>query len=168
VNEWSFLPRLDDVGLPFDGLWDHDAAYDLRFCAVHRETEFLLGTASRWMSPGDFDIRNTEAALGAMLQNAIPSGFDPHLRRCQAECWGSLFSHIHNVIDKREDGDRVLYLVQWKTCWTPASHVVDQDWIPSSLEENKNQNCRRSTRLGSSFEDRKKRHEKMTVVVNPE
>jgi hypothetical protein len=95
----------------------NDAAYDRRFSFDHGETEYLLGTASRWMPPGDSDIPDTEAVLEAMLQKqkADPSEFKSRLRRCQAECWGNLYSHIHSVIDKREDGDRVLYLVRWKT-----------------------------------------------------
>ena len=97
-----------------------------------------------------------------------PSDFEPHSRRCQAECWGSLYSHVHSVLDKREDDDKVLYLVRWKACWTPENQIVDQDWIPASLEANKNRNCRRSTRLGSSFEDRKEKYKKMMVVVNLE
>lgn len=168
--EKSFLPRREGVGLPPGGVWDHDAAYDRRFCFDHGETECLLGTADRWMFPSDFGIPDAEAALEARLQKHKddPFEFEPHSRRCQAECWGTLYSHIHSVLDKGEDSGRVLYLVRWKACWTPASHVVDQDWIPASLEANKNRKCRRSTRLRSSFDDRKKKYEQMMVVVNLE
>jgi hypothetical protein len=158
------------MGLPRDGVWDHDAAYDRRFCFDHGETEYLLGTADWWMPPSDLDIPDAEATLEAMLQNHKddPSEFELHSRRCQAECWGTLYSHVHSVLDKREDRDRVLYLVRWKACWTLESHVIDQDWIPASLEVNKNPNCRRSIRLESSVDDRKKKYEKMMVVVNLE
>ena len=170
VEEESFLHCLDDVGLPSDGVWDHNAAYDHRFCFDHGETEYLLRTPERWMPASDFDILDAEAALEAMLQKHKddPSQFEQHSRRCQAECWGSLYSHIHSVLDKGEDGDRVLYLVQWKACWTPESHIDDPDYVPASLEANKNRNCRRSTRLGSSFEGMKKKYKNVMVVVNLE
>ena len=170
VEEGSFLHRLDDVRLPSDGVWDHNAAYDHKFCFDHGETEYLLGTPDRWMPASHFDILDAEAALEAMLQKHKDDsfGFGPHSRRCQAECWGSLYSHIHSVLDKGEGGDRVLYLVQWKACWTPESHVDDPGWIPASLEANKNRNCRRSTRLGSSFEDMKKKYKIVMGVVNLE
>ncbi|KIW18211.1 hypothetical protein PV08_02499 [Exophiala spinifera] len=137
------------VGLSPDKVWDHNVAYDRRFCYNHGETEYLLGTADRWMSPRDFDIRDAEGALEAMLQKHKdnPSEFQPHSRRCQAECWGILFSHVHSVLDKRGDGDRHLFLVRWKACWTPESYIIDQDWIAASLEANKNPNCRRRPRV---------------------
>ena len=80
VEEAIFLLVSDDVGLPSDRVWDHDAAYDHRLCFEHGETEDLLGTANRWMPTGDFDILNSEAALNAMLQNHTksPSKFEPH------------------------------------------------------------------------------------------
>ncbi|KAK5527652.1 hypothetical protein LTR23_011232, partial [Exophiala sp. CCFEE 6169] len=170
VEGESSLPHLEDVGLPRDGVWDHDAAYDCRFCFDHGETEYLLGTADRWMPSSDFDVPEAEAALEAMLKKHKddPSEFQPHSRRCQAECWGILYSHIYSVLDKREDSDRVLYLVRWKACWTPESHIVEKDWIAASLEANKNWHCRRSTRLRGSFNDRKKKYEEMMVVVNLE
>ena len=134
------------MGPPPGGVWDHDAAYDRRFCFDHGETEYLSWTADRWMSSGEFDIADAKAALEAMLRKHKESSFEfkPHSRRCQAECWGILYSDIHSVLDKREDGDGVLYLVRWKACWTSESHVIDQDWIPTSPIANKNRHCQRS------------------------
>ena len=37
VEEEYVLPRLEDVGLPPDEIWDHDAAYDRRFCFNYGE-----------------------------------------------------------------------------------------------------------------------------------
>src|SRR5882757_1658725 len=58
-----------------------------------------------------------------------------------------------------------LYLVRWKACWTLESKMDDVSWIPVSLAANQNPHCRRSERLAIRFEDRKKKHEKMMVVV---
>ncbi|KIX09297.1 uncharacterized protein Z518_00376 [Rhinocladiella mackenziei CBS 650.93] len=121
-------PHLEDVGLPPDGLWDHDAAYKRRFCFDHGEIEYLLGNADRWMFPGNFDVPNAAAALEAMVQQHgnSSSKFDPHSRRCQAECRGSLYFHVYSVLDKRESGTEALYLERWKTCLTPESHLVER------------------------------------------
>ena len=166
--EAGFCPPLEDVGIPRDGVWDHDAAYKSRFCYDHGQMEYLLGTADRWMAPGDFRV--PEAVLEARFHRhrKSPAKFRPHARRCQAECRGSLFSHIYSVIDRRGGGDGTLYRVQWKACWTPESNIVDKDWIASSLEINKNSLWRHSTRLENSVEERKKSYEKMMVVVNLE
>lgn len=43
---------------------------------------------------------------------------------------------------------RVLYLIQWKACWTPESYIIDKDRIPASLEADKDRNRRRSIRFG--------------------
>lgn len=161
---------LEDVGLPPDGLWDHDAAYEQRFCYNHGESEYLLGTADRWMFSSDFEIPDAEVALESMLQKYkdSPSAFEPHARRCQAECQDNLLSHVHSVIDRREHGNLNLYLIQWKACWTPEGNFGDKTWIAASLKVNKSASCRRSTRLENSFEDRKKKFDNMMVVVNLE
>ena len=44
------------IGLPLDGHWDHDAAYDHRYCFQHGEDEYLLGTPASWMSPTDLRL----------------------------------------------------------------------------------------------------------------
>jgi len=64
----NFPPSPEDIGVPADELWDHEA-YDYRFCSDHGESEYLLGTADRWMYLSDFDIPDAEATLEAMLQS---------------------------------------------------------------------------------------------------
>nr|KAK5449230.1 hypothetical protein LTR18_002319 [Exophiala xenobiotica] len=44
---------LEDIGLPSDGLWDYDAAYEQRYCYGHGEFEYLLTTPDRWISSDD-------------------------------------------------------------------------------------------------------------------
>jgi hypothetical protein len=119
------------------------------------------------MSPGDFDIRDAELALRALLQHKDnPSEIRPHTRRYQAGCWGNLYSHVHSVVDSRVYGNETLYLVQWKACWTPESNIDDKSWIAAALEAHRDPNCRRSARLENSVEDRRKKYEKMMLVVN--
>jgi len=159
---------LEDIGFPPDGLWDHNAAYEQRFCYDHGESEYLLGTDNRWMLSTDFEIRDAEVILEAMLEKHKddPSPLEPHTRRCQAECHGNLLSHVHSVIDSRKHGDLNLYLIEWKACWTPEGNIGNKTWIGASLKVNKNVSCRRSTRVENGFEDRKRRFENMMLVVN--
>lgn len=159
---------LEDIGFPPDGLWDHNAAYEQRFCYDHGESEYLLGTDNRWMLSTDFEIRDAEVILEAMLQKHKddPSPLEPHTRRCQAECHGNLLSHVHSVIDSRKHGDLNLYLIEWKACWTPEGNIGNKTWIGASLKVNKNVSCRRSTRVENGFEDRKRRFENMMLAMN--
>ncbi|ETN44458.1 uncharacterized protein HMPREF1541_10639 [Cyphellophora europaea CBS 101466] len=166
----NFPTSFEDFGLPPNQMWDHNATYDRRFCFGHGETEDLLGTANRWMSPGDFDIADAAALLEIGLRRHKDDSLDfkPHLRKCQAECFGSLWSHIYNVLDRCEHEGPSLYLVQWKVCWTPESNIDDKAWVVASLKANQNQHNRRSMRLEDSFEARKKGFDKMMSVVNLE
>ncbi|KIX00029.1 uncharacterized protein Z518_10956 [Rhinocladiella mackenziei CBS 650.93] len=56
------MPSLDskDVGLPSDRLWDHDAAYDRRYCYKHGEYEYLLGAKDTWMRLWNFVPTNAK------------------------------------------------------------------------------------------------------------
>ncbi|OCT52736.1 hypothetical protein CLCR_10519 [Cladophialophora carrionii] len=157
-------PSLTDenVGIPRDGLWEHHEAYDRRFCYDHEQTEYLLGTANRWMSADEVD--DDKGVLETMLLKPGDESptFNPHSRKCQADCRGSLLSQVHAVLNKRKRGDGVEYLVVWKACWTPEDHVDDPSWIPASLEANRDLRRHRwSTRNASSFEQRREKSEKM-------
>ncbi|KAK5404405.1 hypothetical protein LTR06_009552 [Exophiala xenobiotica] len=154
----------DDIGLPPSGFWDHDAAYEQRFCYEHGGFEYLLAPADRWMSPGDFDIPDAESALATLLEDNS-SEFEPRTRRCQAECWGSLYSQVHSVVDRRVHGFETVYLVRWKACWTPESNIEDKSWIAPALKAHRDPNRRRSMRLVNSFEERMGKYEKVMVVV---
>ena len=148
------LPNtLDEAGRPTDGLWDIVATYDRRLCYRHGKIVYLLGFADRWMHPDDFGIPNAEDKLEALLQKhqSSPSEFDPYARRCQAGCGESLISHVHAVIDKAEQDDKTSYLMEWKACETHESDIPDKSWIPASLKLDPH--CRRSGRLGNSFQD---------------
>ena len=166
--EENLVSSLNEVGPPTDTLWDITATYNQRFCYFHGEFEYLLGTADRWMHPDDFDIANAEDRLEALLQKhkSSPFEFDPYARRCQAECWGSLISHMHAVIDKAEQGNKISYLIKWKVCYTRESDIPDRSWISASLKLNPDH--RRSERLQNSFQDSREKYEKMMVVVNLE
>ena len=48
-REKNTMPIPEVIGLPLDGHWDHDAAYDHRYCFQHGEDEYLLGTPASWM-----------------------------------------------------------------------------------------------------------------------
>lgn len=162
--------NLEDVGTPSDGLWNVNAAYEQRFCYIHGESEYLLGTEDRWMSSTDFELRDADVTLKAMLHRRkdIPSAFDPHAQRCQAECEGSLLSHVHRVFESRKEDDLTLYYMEWKACWTPESMIGDKMWIGESLKANKNGSYRRSARVENGFENRKRNFESMMVVINIE
>jgi hypothetical protein len=162
--------NLEDVGSPPDGLWNVNTAYEQRFCYSHGESEYLLGTEDRWMSSTDFEIRDADVTLKAMLHRHkdTPSAFDPHARRCQAECEGNLLSHVHRVIKSRKDDGLTLYYIKWKACWTPESMIGDKTWIGESLKANKNVSCRRSARVENGFTNRKRNFESMMVVINIE
>lgn len=56
-----------DIGLPADGLWDQEGAYDERLCDSHGETEYLLRPSDRWMRPSDFHI-DAQLKLDALFE----------------------------------------------------------------------------------------------------
>ncbi len=163
------MPSLDseDVGLPPDGLWDNDAAYGQRFCYDHGQYEYLLGTRDRWMRLSDFDLPSIETKLEGLLkrQQDRPLTFDPHVRQCQAECRGNLFSHVHTVAEKRDQDGVTLYWIKWKTCWTPETAIDDKNWLPASLEVNSNPHRRRSPRQKDDLKE-KEYHERVMLVKN--
>ncbi|KIW36102.1 uncharacterized protein PV06_11614 [Exophiala oligosperma] len=175
------LPSFDSeaVGLPFDGLWDHDAAYDRRYCYSHGEYEYLLDTKDRWMRPKDFVPANAVTGLKAKeldaeikLENLHSMALvdlqdrmlalDPHARKCQAECGGAL-SHVHAVIQKKEQAGVALYRIKWKTCWTPESKLSDEAWLLGSLQANKDPRRRRSLRQRDNLKEQEYHQNVMRV-----
>jgi hypothetical protein len=165
---------LEDAGLPHNGFWEIIAAYDVRSCADHEETEYLLGTANRWISPNDLKVPKAKSLLERKLQKfkvqkteGTLKSFDPHLPRCQAGCSGTLYSHIYHVVDKHEQDGKVWYLGQWLACWTPESNIGDVSWIPESLAANgKSQRYRCSARLQENLLSRKENDEGMASVLD--
>lgn len=156
---------LEDVGLPHDQLWDQDKAYDRRFCFEHGEFEYLLGTPNRWMSPIDFGTRGAESRLTRLLQDQSTATFDPHSRRCQAECDGNLLSHVHHVLEQKNFNGSTLYLIRWKASWTPEGCIDDKSWLAVSLADNRNKQ-RRSNRLMATSVGRESKYKEMMMVVN--
>ncbi|KAK6363853.1 hypothetical protein LTS17_012759 [Exophiala oligosperma] len=175
-------PSLDSeaVGLPFDGLWDHDAAYDRRYCYSHGEYEYLLDTKDRWMHPSDFVLANAVTGLKVKeldaeiklenlhnmalvdLQDRM-SAFDPYARKCQATCRGDLLSHVYDVIEKREQDGVTLYRIKWRTCWTPGSKISDEAWLLGSLQANKDPRRRRSLRQRDDLKEQEYHQNVMRV-----
>ncbi|KAK6362456.1 hypothetical protein LTS17_012845 [Exophiala oligosperma] len=175
-------PSLDSeaVGLPFDGLWDHDAAYDRRYCYSHGEYEYLLDTKDRWMRLSDFVPANAVTGLKAKeleaeiklknlhnttlvdLQDRM-SAFDPHARKCQATCRGDLLAHVYDVIEKKEQDGVTLYRIKWKTCWTPGSKISDEAWLLGSLQANKDPRRRRSLRQRDDLKEQEYHQNVMRV-----
>ncbi|KIW09758.1 hypothetical protein PV08_11858 [Exophiala spinifera] len=177
------MPSLDskDVGLPSDGLWDHDAAYDRRYCYKHGEYEYLLGAKDTWMRLGNFVPTNAKTEFPAKLEDDIRirledlyhktranlegtlSAFDPHARKCRAECGGGLLSRVYTVIGKKEHDGEMLYWIMWNPCWTPESQISDKDWLPRSLQANKNPHRRRSLRPRDDLKEQEYHHNVMQV-----
>jgi len=91
------------------------------------------------MFSSDFEIPNAEVASESLLQKHknSPPAFEPRARRCQAEGQGNPLSHVHSVIDRRENGNSNLYLIQWKACRTPEGNIGDKTWIAESDQESK-------------------------------
>lgn len=162
---------LESAGLPPDGLWDYDAVYGRRFCSTHGQTEYLLGTADTWIRPDDIDIPNAEFTLKARLEKwkkGLPM-FDPFSRRCQAECQGTLYSHMYAVVDAREIENRTEYKLKWRTCFTPEGNIPDKAQVAALLERSdRNRCCRRSKRLRNSSERMEEYYRKLMLVINVE
>ena len=166
-REKNIMAIPEVIGLPLDGHWDHDAAYDHRYCFQHGEDEYLLGTPASWMSPTDFRLSAAGERLEVMLEHFIqsPSVFRPHSRRHQAECTSRLWSHVDSVIERTTGHGQVLYLIRWKACWTPRSCIDDIDWLAASLRENQNPRCQRSSRLERTAEVRTRKNEDVMRVI---
>src|SRR5436305_15044777 len=102
------------------------------------------------MDPSDFGISRAEAELEAKLRKYKSNSWDLnryHLH-CQAECDGNLWSEVEPPIQKRKLGDRVIYLIRWKLCWTLQSYIDDMSWVRSSFKaQNDRTKRRRSSRL---------------------
>ena len=155
------------IGPPLDGHWDHDAAYDRRYCFQHGEHEYLLGTPANWISPTDFRLSAAGERLEIMLEqfHQSPSVFRPHSRRHQTECTSRLWFHVDSVIERTMRHGQVLYLIRWKACWTPRSCIDDIDWLAASLRTNQNPLCQRSSRLERTAEVRTKKNEDIMRVI---
>jgi hypothetical protein len=161
----------EDIGVPKDGNWDHIAAHERRFCIDHEEDEWLLQSVNRWMYASNFDISKAETVLEAKLQEYNKSAWDlkAHLPTSRAECYGDLLSHIDTPIKKQEFEGKLVYLIRWKYCWTPQSHINDMSWVQSTFNAQNEQIGRRcSKRIRETTEEQAKKREAMMVVVNIE
>jgi hypothetical protein len=88
------------------------------------------------MHPSDFDISNAETVLEAKLReyNENPWNLKAHLPTSQAECHGDLWSHVDTPIQKGEFKGKLVYLIRWKYCWTPQSHINGRSWVHSTFK----------------------------------
>ena len=160
-------PSPEDIGVPTDGKWDHTAAYECRFCVQHEEDEWLLGSVDRWMYPSDFNIPEAEAVLEAKLlkYKSKPYSLQNYKQASRVECNDTLWSQIDTPIQRDKLGDKVIYLIRWKLCWTPQSHIDDMEWVHSSFNaQNECIGRRRSVRVKDPESAAKKREAMMVVV----
>jgi hypothetical protein len=58
----------DDVGIPNEGKWDLINAYKFRFCFEHKQKEWLILYADRWIRPSDFSVHEAKTKLEVKLQ----------------------------------------------------------------------------------------------------
>jgi hypothetical protein len=157
----------EDVGTPVDDIWDHEAVYQERFCYQHG-TEWLLGTLDRWMRPDDFKVRGVAAKLEARYQEykSQPWGFQARSRASQAQCGGSLWTHVDVPINKAKLGDATIYLIRWKACWTPQTNFDDLEWVWESYQvHNLGLHSRCSDRLASTAPARAVKNKAIMAVV---
>lgn len=172
VTSEAVVSNTEDIGAPTDGKWDHTAAYECRFCVQHEEDEWLLGSVDRWMYPSDFNSPGAEAVLEAKFREykSKPYSLKRYHSASRAECNDILWSQIDTPIKRGKLGGRVIYLIRWKLCWTPQSHIDDMEWVHSSFNaQNECIGRRRSVRVKDM--DPKwaaKKREAMMVVVKLE
>lgn len=163
------LPNeIDNIGLPTDGIWDHDAVYQERFCFDHGEVEWLLRTPDRWMRPSDFERSRVELRLEAKLQKT-PQEFQPRHRLFQAECNGTLWSHVDVPLKKTSFKGDSVYLIRWKACWTPESNIPHLERVHALYQARIiGLDCRRSMRISSTATKRCAKNRAMMQVVDLE
>jgi hypothetical protein len=77
----------EDVGIPPENKWDLVAAHERRFCFDHKEDEWLLEYAQRWMYPSDFSVSGAAVTLKDKLQKYLSAGSNsrPHKQASRAE-----------------------------------------------------------------------------------
>lgn len=154
------LVNPEDVGPPADGLWDHTAAYRQRFCSIHEETEWLLAAVDTWMRPEDFNDSNAEAKLEARFQEYQRKPWSFQVRSRKAGCNCRLWSHVDVPINKAEVGEKTIYLIRWKACWTPESNIDDLGWVHRSYQKNNlDLQSQRSSQVENSAEDRQTKNQ---------
>jgi hypothetical protein len=88
------------------------------------------------MRADDFDTPFAKTKLEGMLQRyeQDPHDFEMLNHRLQSECNDSLWSQIDTVIKRARYGNEDIYLIRWKSYWTPQSNIDDLDWALSSVE----------------------------------
>ena len=132
----KFPSSMADVGAPRNGKWPQNAVYARRYCRRHRTSEYLLGTPNRWMRLNDFDDID-ENKLDGMLKahRTKRSKFNLHLKGHQADCNTTLSKQIYRVIGKINYGGEVIFLIEWKGCWTPEQLIINKDsWVDDLLQ----------------------------------
>ena len=104
----------------------------------------------------------SEARMEARLQKGEERPVNP----TTAECDVSLYSHVQRVVDKCHDVHGTWYEIEWRRCWTPASHIPDKTWVVLSLKLNLEPSLRRSTRLAKTVDERKMKNERIARVIH--
>jgi hypothetical protein len=161
----------DPVGIPSEGNWNVTNAYMFRFCFEHRQKEWLLVYADRWMRPCDFNVYDAQTKLEVKLQKyqREPWSLEPDLPNSQVECGGTLWSHLDTPTQRGIFGDEDIYLCRWKFPWTLETDIDDKDWAQNSCRaQDERIGRRRSARVEKTAACRITKFEQMMDVVNLE
>jgi hypothetical protein len=160
----------EDVGMLTDNKWELVAAHERRFCFSHKEDEWLLEYAERWMYPSDFSISGAEVTLKDKLQKYLLAGSNsrPHKQALRAECNHSLWSQVTLQSSRT-------YQRQGRP-FDPVEIVLDYSEQRRRFElgtrftkaRNREVQRRRSERVKETAEATMAKREKMMVVVDLE
>lgn len=160
----------DDIGIPNEGKWHTTDAYKFRFCFEHGQKEWLLLYADRWMRPSDFSVYEAKTKLEVKFQKyqRKPWSIEPDLPNSQAECDGTLWSHLDTPTQRGKFGDEDIYLCRWKFCWTRETNI-DKDWAQISCRaQDQRIGRQRSAQIENTAAYRAAKFEQMMNVINLE
>lgn len=119
----------EDIGVPEDGQWDFVAVHGYRFCPQHKEVEYLLEYADKWMRPSDFGFEEAEVELEAMLQEyeSRHNKNNVSIHLSQTNCRDGLWSQVDTPIQSGVSDGEAVYLLHWKLFWTFMSDINYDD-----------------------------------------
>lgn len=160
AREQTPLPDPKEIELPSGEVWNIDGACGERFCYEHGEAEYLLMTPNRWMSADSVGVPEAELDARLLQKDKVRP-----VKSKPAQCGGTLYSHVQRVIRKASHDGGNIYEIEWRNCWTRASHIGENDWLSNSLELNLDKSLRRSTRLSNTVDERKIRNERISWIM---
>ena len=98
------------------------------------------------------DFRDTTGAsrvLPSQLEQrfesfrAQPSSLQPFLKCSRLRCNAGLWKQVDAVVDRRRDGDELVFKICWKLQWIEQPNVGNEDWLQDSMEKMKIKHGRR-------------------------